>query len=74
MEEEGLEGGALAGEESAGKGVGLGEGVEGGEFGVDARTEAVDAIGRGELAVGGELGRKGRGGGGGGEADFLLEG
>jgi hypothetical protein len=74
VEEEGFEGGALAREEAAGEIVGLGEGEEGGELEGRVRAETVGVVGRGEFAVGGELGGEGRGGGRGGETDFFLEG
>ena len=73
VEEEGFEGGALAGEEAAREGVGLGEGEESREFEVEVRAEAVGVVFGGEFAAGRELGRERRGGARGGEADFFFE-
>ena len=74
MEKKGFERGTLAGEETAGEGLGLGESEEGREFVGRVRAEAVGAVGGGQIAVGGE--QRGEGGGvrSRGETDFFLEG
>src|SRR6185312_14287306 len=73
VEEDRLEGGALDFEEAGGHRAALGREEEGAQPEARGGAEAVQSVGARQLARAGQVAAEGRGVGGGGEADLLLE-